>query len=520
MMDSTLSSNPFAAPSSGSTFYEQVSTSVDGVPSSSGLADASVPPAAAPPPPPANVPAPPPATGFASPPSGFGEQSFQELDLSGPVASSTATGPAAQFNSKALEAGNPVATARAGSPDLAVTVSNPSKQGEGMSAYFTYEVTTKTSLPQFQFGQFSVSRRFRDFDWLHNQLINKFPGAIVPALPEKQDLKNASLKYTGVGMSAELLEQRRSQLQRFMQRVAAHPQLQGAQDLQTFLEASDDTLEAWKESTKGKAPAFMSTVADVKQGAYSSASRLSSYFTSDGPPPSFEPLADMPLMQMSNYTTALQAQVQAVHKHSKSYMERHAALSSSMTSFGLALTQLANCEAEVSTSLATGLSQMGLSVDRLSTLYAEQAGREKVTFDEPIKDYVRLLASCKQAISTRDSALRAFNSASAAAAAKKDKLEKLRAAGGKEDKASALARELAEAEEGARVAKQEYESVAARLDGEMARFQREKLADFKQMVTGFASLQLEYSQRVQAHWRELLPQLEAIEAPPPASRPE
>jgi len=300
-----------------------------------------------------------------------------------------------------------------------------------------------------------------------------------------------------------------------MQRVAAHPQLQGAQDLQTFLEASDDTLEAWKESTKSKAPAFMSTVTDMKQGAYSSASRLSSYFTSDGPPPTFEPVADMPLLQMANYTTALQAQVQAVHKHSKSYMDRHSSLSSSMTSFGLALTQLANCEAEVSTSLAKGLSQMGITVDRLASLYSDQAGQEKQTFDEPMKDYVRLLGSCKNAISTRESALRAFNNASASVASKKDKLEKLRSAGGKEDKAAALARELSDAEESARIAKQEYESVVARLDAEMQRFQREKLADFKQMVVGFVSLQLEYSQRAQAHWRELLPQLEAIDAPPP-----
>ena len=332
-MDSTISANPFGAPEGGNgTFYEQVSTSIDGVPSGSGPGDATV--SAAAPLPPASTAAPP----QPPPPNTFGEQSFQELDLSGPVAASAATGPAAQFNCKALEVGSQASGARASSPDLAVTVTNPSKQGEGMSAYITYEVTTKTSLSQFQFGQFSVSRRFRDFDWLHTQLVNKYPGAIVPALPEKQDLKNASLKYTGVGMSAELLEQRRAQLQRFMQRIAAHPQLHAAQDLQTFLEASDTQLEAWKESKKQKSPAFMSTVADVKQGAYSSASRLSSYFTSDGPPPTFEPVTDMPLMQMANYTAALQAQVQAVHKHSKSYMDRHSALSSSMGGFGLAVT--------------------------------------------------------------------------------------------------------------------------------------------------------------------------------------
>lgn len=89
------------------------------------------------------------------------------------------------------------------------------------------------------------------------------------------------------------------------------------------------------------------------------------------------------------------------------------------------------------------------------------------------------LALASQAISSRDAALRAYNSARAAAAAKKDKIEKLRLAGGKADKADvrctpwpqlfcyarypyahkpacwqALARELAEAEESVRILKQ------------------------------------------------------------------
>ena len=189
MMDSTISANTLAAPAGGNgAFYEQVSTSVDGVPSGSGVGDVPASSSSAAPPPPSGSAAPPQPP---QPPAGtFGEQSFQELDL-GSATAAAATGPAAQFNSKALEVGSQASGARASSPDLAVTVTNPSKQGEGMSAYVTYEVTTKTSLSQYQFGQLSVSRRFRDFDWLHTQLVNKYPGAIVPALLEKQDLKNA-----------------------------------------------------------------------------------------------------------------------------------------------------------------------------------------------------------------------------------------------------------------------------------------------------------------------------------------
>ena len=73
---------------------------------------------------------------------------------------------------------------------------------------------------------------------------------------------------------------------------------------------------------------------------------------------------------------------------------------------------------------------------------------------------------------------------------------------------------MAAAEDAEGAAKAEYEAVAARLDAEKG-LQREKLADFKHVVIDFA-LQLEYSQKVHAAWAALLPQLDAIETPPPA----
>ena len=62
------------------------------------------------------------------------------------------------------------------------------------------------------------------------------------------------------------------------------------------------------------------------------------------------------------------------------------------------------------------------------------------------------------------------------------------------------------------LSKSEYEAVAARVDGEMARFQTEKLADFKKYVLAFVQLQIEYSEKVQQSWRELLPRLEDIDS--------
>ena len=99
--------------------------------------------------------------------------------------------------------------------------------------------------------------------------------------------------------------------------------------------------------------------------------------------------------------------------------------------------QLANCESEINASLAKALSQMGLCVDRLSNLYTEQAAKENEAFEEPMKDYIRVLSQCKQAIAARDAALSAYNAASSSLLVKKERLERA-----KEEKAGALRHEV------------------------------------------------------------------------------
>ena len=474
-------------------------------------------------PPSAVLPPPPPGPPPAEP--DFGGQSFQDLDISTPAVASSSGAP--RFESKAVEPGpgSQASAASASSPDLLVTVTNPCMEGQGISSHFTYEVTTKTSLPQYQFGQFSVTRRFRDFDWLHAQLGLKFPGVIVPPLPEKQSATVQTMRVSGVGFSAEWLEERRAQLARFLQRVVCHPSLHTAPDLQTFLEASEETLETWKRSSSEAKPRQQyspeALLGDVRSGLLSSYARGLGGLLGGEPPSSpalkFAPSVDVPCQQMGNYAAALETQITSVHKHSKKYIDRHRTLAASMTGLGLSLTQLANCESEINASLAKALSQMGLCVDRLSSLYTEQAVKENAAFEEPMKDYIRVLAQAKQAIAARAAALGSYNSAQQQLLQKKDRLERDRKKGGAH--VPAAEREVQAAEEQVAFCKGHYEKVAATVDVEMQRFQREKLADFKRMVVGFVQTQLECSQRIQATWQGLLPQLEAIEPPPPPPPP-
>lgn len=63
---------------------------------------------------------------------------------------------------------------------------------------------------------YTTLRRFSDFAWLRAQLREIFPYLIVPALPDKQQLGR---------FGAEFVDMRQRALQRWIERVAAHPEL-------------------------------------------------------------------------------------------------------------------------------------------------------------------------------------------------------------------------------------------------------------------------------------------------------
>ena len=98
-----------------------------------------------------------------------------------------------------------------------IMVSDPVKQGEGMHAYVSYKVTTKTSLPSFAPAtELSVIRRYSDFDWLHAQMEKECPGAFLPPLAEKAVMGRFDPAF---------VEERKKSLEKYLMRVATHPEL-------------------------------------------------------------------------------------------------------------------------------------------------------------------------------------------------------------------------------------------------------------------------------------------------------
>ncbi|KAI1788823.1 hypothetical protein LXA43DRAFT_627649 [Ganoderma leucocontextum] len=119
---------------------------------------------------------------------------------------------------------------------LITSVKDPVKElAETKDAYVSYLVSAKTNLPIFSTPNPSARRRFQDFVFLRTHLAKDFPACVVPPLPDKHRLEYV----TGDRFSPEFMERRRSDLHRFLQRLARHPTLQRSTLLRAFFESTE-----------------------------------------------------------------------------------------------------------------------------------------------------------------------------------------------------------------------------------------------------------------------------------------
>ena len=83
-------------------------------------------------------------------------------------------------------------------PSYSCVVASPKKEAKfkGLKSYIAYQLTPSVSIWYshsdslivffFQFNNIQVSRRYKHFDWLYEQLQKKFNFVPIPPLPDKQ----------------------------------------------------------------------------------------------------------------------------------------------------------------------------------------------------------------------------------------------------------------------------------------------------------------------------------------------
>lgn len=123
---------------------------------------------------------------------------------------------------------------QAAKPSFNITVGDPHTVGSTGTSHTVYSVITKTTSKAYRQPEFTVTRRYRDFLWLYNQLHTNNPGVVVPPPPEKQAVGRFDQNF---------VESRRAALERMMNKAAQHPILQHDADLKTFLESESFNVD-------------------------------------------------------------------------------------------------------------------------------------------------------------------------------------------------------------------------------------------------------------------------------------
>ncbi|XP_066583969.1 sorting nexin-7-like [Prorops nasuta] len=116
------------------------------------------------------------------------------------------------------------------SRDLQVKVDNPQKHLETLETYITFRITTRSSRSEYEEEEYVVRRRYNDFIWLRQKLVEAYPSHIIPPMPGKHTLLAQLDRY-----SKEFIIARMKLLHIFLNRVVNHPILSCDKNLHIFL---------------------------------------------------------------------------------------------------------------------------------------------------------------------------------------------------------------------------------------------------------------------------------------------
>jgi len=387
-----------------------------------------------------------------------------------------------------------------------ITVGDPEKHGEGVNAYTTYQVSTKTTIASFQQPDFFVRRRFSDFLWLRQALADKYPDCIVPALPEKKKMNYLER------FSVEFVETRRDALETFMFRLTMHPRLRLAPDFHKFIEAKSWALEtamAGGQSTFGKMFKNLSKDTDEMLTKWKRPAGV------DEQEEVFE--------NLRNYVAKLEEQLDKVHTNTKVIATKRSQTGSDLGEFGPSLNLLAQTE----TDLSDALTKFGQATDLIAQQYTSQAEKDLLSLKRPIKEYILMCTSVKEMLRNREHALFKYVNLMTQQEANQKELARLRecmANPGKKsalsgfmgkfsdetdaDKAKKVEDKIAEMEASISSTRKDVNDFSEHCLDEMKRFHALKLQDFKSMMLNYVSQQADFHRKLSETWASLLPHVE------------
>lgn len=383
-----------------------------------------------------------------------------------------------------------VSIEHAARPSFDITVGDPHKVGDLTSSHIVYQVrtkvvyqlltirictlanTSKTSSKAYRQPEFAVGRRYRDFLWLYNTLHNNNPGVVVPPPPEKQAVGR---------FDSTFVESRRAALERMLNKTAAHPILQHDGDLKIFLESDAFNVDVkhreHKEPNLGESKGMFSAIGLGSSGGGKFIEH------------------DDWFHDRRVYLDALENQLKALLKAVDSVVLQRKALAEAAGDFSASLHALSTVE--LSISLSTPLEGLSDLQFRIRELYERQAQQDVLTLGITVDEYIRLIGSIKMAFAQRQKSFHSWHAAEAELQKRRTTQEKvLRSGKTQQDRLNQLQADVGEGERRSHQARLLFEDMGRLMRGELERFEKEKVEDFKSGVETFLEGAIEAQKEV------------------------
>ncbi|KAI0285806.1 Vps5 C terminal like-domain-containing protein [Russula aff. rugulosa BPL654] len=367
---------------------------------------------------------------------------------------------------------------------FAITVEDPQKVGDPIRAFIMYTVHTKTTSPAFSKPSFSVLRRYSDFLWLYEALSLNNPGVVVPPVPEKSPFGR---------FDDQFVQHRRTALENCINKIANHPVLCKDADLRLFLESDTFSL-------------------DIKQRKAEMANERGGLMASIGQSitgPRFVE-TDEWFDRQKAHLEVLESQLRGLVKAIEAVSKHRSELASAVGEFAQTVSDLAS--SDLGKSVSHSLEALAELERKAQETESTQARADQATLLSTADEYARLVNSVRMAFSSRVRVYHAWQNADADLRRVKQAHERNRAQGKaaveKGDRHRHSYSQIGEAERRVLDAKQEFEQVSRLVKSEVARFEQERIEDFKKsledLLDGMIARQKETIQAREAFQQVLL----------------
>jgi len=367
-------------------------------------------------------------------------------------------------------------------PKLELKVTSPERVGEGvLNSHVKYRLDVKTTLRDYQRPEFNVMRRYSDFVWLREKLLEAYKGYLVPPLPEKTLLNRFSIEF---------MEYRRKELEKFLCRLSAHQVLSESPQIRLFLESENIETSIESKSVDSSGSTGVSSSGRFFSLIGSSIESISNNFTQQNEPDPWFDAKKNYILSLENQLNSLARIVNNLIKKRKESNQIWSELNSTSSLF-------CSVEADHDTVSSNSFRKLAEVATSIVALEEKRYTEETTFLEDAIRDYIRLIGAVKEMLSARTEKLVAYQNASKQVENKKEKL-------GRNKENSKLEKEIKEAEKRESETKQDFFNISNICKGELQRFEESKTQDFKYILVKFSQINVNFELQAADSWKNLL----------------